>query len=134
MSFNGFDENYKLLEDYPLLIKYTQNNYKIWLIRKSLVAYRLHGNNISFESSLLLLDSSTKFRNEILFPLLIRHKLYLTFWHRYLVSKQQQENNFITMFLMGLSPIGWILKIYKIFGKSYFYNHKLEFQKKSLLK
>lgn len=130
MTFNGFDENYKLLEDYPLLIKYTQNNYPISFLKKSLVSYRIHETNASFEVSKLFQDSYNKFKNEILIPLEIEHKLYLTLWHRHLINRKQQSHMIVWKILSFFSPRAWISNIYKLFGKSYLYNHKIEFQKK----
>jgi alpha-1,3-rhamnosyltransferase len=123
-----YDERYNLFEDFPLLIKYTKNNHKIWLIKKPLFKYRIHTTNLSFDRSFLLKDSYIRFRNEILFPLLLEYRLYLTFWHRFLQGKQKYR--FLWSFLLVLSPMGWKNKIYKMLGKSYFYNHKVEFQKK----
>jgi alpha-1,3-rhamnosyltransferase len=130
LSFDGFDENYKLLEDYPLVIKYTLNNYKISFLTKSLVNYRIHDTNTSFEVSKHFQDSYNKFRDEILSSLETEHKLYLTLWHRYLINKKKQSKLIIWKFLSFFSPIDWISNIYKLFGKSYHYNHKIEFQRK----
>jgi alpha-1,3-rhamnosyltransferase len=127
-KFGGFDERYKLFEDFPLLIKYTKNNQKIWLIKKALFKYRIHSNNLSFDRSFLLKESFVKFKDEILFPLFLEHKLYLIYWHRFLQGKT--KNRIFWGGLLLLSPMSWQNKIYKLFGKSYFYNHKLEFQKK----
>lgn len=130
LFFNGFDENYKLLEDFPLLIKYTQNNYRIWLIKKPFVRYRIHGSNISFSNSTKYQGCFLKFRNEILTPLTLKYKLYLVLWHQFISEKQKNKNKVIRMLLAGFSPLGWVYKIYNIFGKSYSYNYKLEFQRK----
>jgi len=127
-KLGGFDERYTLFEDFPLLVKYTQNNYKIWLIKQPLFKYRIHTSNLSFDRSFLLQDSYISFKNEVLFPLMFEHKLLFTYWHGYLQGKK--KSRFFWGGLLFLSPIGWKNKIYKLFGKSYFYNHKLEFQKK----
>jgi alpha-1,3-rhamnosyltransferase len=42
-----FDERYKFIEDYPFLLKATKNNYKICLINKPLVYYRISNKSIS---------------------------------------------------------------------------------------
>lgn len=127
-KFGGFDERYKLFEDFPLLIKYTKNNHKIWLLKKPLFKYRIHSSNLSFDRSFLLKESFVRFKNEILFPLFLEHRLYLIYWHRFLQGKTKYRIFWSSLLL--LSPMGWQNKIYKLFGKSYFYNHKLEFQKK----
>ncbi len=131
LKLGGFDENYKLFEDFPLLLKYTQNNYKIWLIKKPLLKYRIHSSNLSFDRSFLLKDSLVRFRNDVLFPLFLKHGLYLTYWHRF--AQVQQKHRIFWYFLSALSPLRWKNNIYKFFGKSYFYNHKLEFQKKKII-
>jgi alpha-1,3-rhamnosyltransferase len=127
LKLGGFDERFRLFEDYPLLIKYTQNNHKIWLLKKPLISYRIHANNLSFESSFLLKDSYVRFRNEILNPLLLENKLYSAYWHRFIQSKSKYR--IFWKFLSILSPENWKRAIYKIGGKSYFYNHKVEFQR-----
>jgi glycosyltransferase involved in cell wall biosynthesis len=47
MSFNGFDERFRLLEDWPLWLKVTNEGYKIYYLDKPLVYYRIHDNNLS---------------------------------------------------------------------------------------
>ncbi len=47
MSFNGFDERFRLLEDWPLWLKVTHEGYKIYYLDKPLVYYRIHDNNLS---------------------------------------------------------------------------------------
>lgn len=128
LKLGGFDENYPLFEDYPLIIKYTQNNHKIWLIKKTLIKYRIHYCNLSFDHSFLLKDSFSKFKNEILLPLLLEKGLYQLYWHRLLQG--DRKYSIFRSFLLAFSPVGWKDKIYKILGKSYFYDHKVEFQKK----
>lgn len=43
----GFDEKYRLLEDWPLWVKLTGMGYKIHHCNEALVYYRLHDNNLS---------------------------------------------------------------------------------------
>jgi GT2 family glycosyltransferase len=47
LSVHGFDERFKLLEDWPLWIKITSAGYKIYHLEKALIFYRLHENNLS---------------------------------------------------------------------------------------
>jgi alpha-1,3-rhamnosyltransferase len=128
LKLGGFDEKYNLFEDYPLLLKYTQSNHKLWLIKKPLFKYRIHSSNLSFDHAFLLKDSYIRFRNDILFPLLLEQGLYLSYWHRKLQEKQKYR--IFWSVLLILSPVGWKDKIYKLTGRSYFFNHKVEFQKK----
>ena len=46
-SFNGFDEQYRFLEDWPMWIRITSAGYKIYYLDKQLVYYRIHEANIS---------------------------------------------------------------------------------------
>jgi len=127
IELGGFDESYVMFEDFPLTLKYTRNNYKIWIIKKPLFKYRIHDCNLSFDRSNLLQESYIRFRNEILFPILFEQGLFLTYWHRFVQGKQKYR--FLWAILFRLSPLSWLDKIYRITGKSYFYNHKFEFQK-----
>ena len=46
-TVNGFDERFRLLEDWPLWLKVTHAGYKIYYLDKSLAFYRIHDNNLS---------------------------------------------------------------------------------------
>lgn len=47
LSMNGFDERFKLIEDWPFWVKITNAGYKIYYLDKPLIYYRLHDNNLS---------------------------------------------------------------------------------------
>ena len=47
LRINGFDERFKLLEDWPLWLKITEAGYKIYYLDRPLVYYRVHNNNLS---------------------------------------------------------------------------------------
>ena len=51
IALNGFDEKYRLLEDWPLWIKATSAGYKIYYLNKPLVFYRFHENNLSLTTN-----------------------------------------------------------------------------------
>jgi glycosyltransferase involved in cell wall biosynthesis len=51
ISMNGYDERYKLLEDWPMWLKITSAGHKIYHLDKALVLYRLHDNNLSQTTS-----------------------------------------------------------------------------------
>ena len=46
-SLNGFDERYKLLEDWPMWLRITNMGYKIFHLDKALIFYRIHDQNLS---------------------------------------------------------------------------------------
>lgn len=47
LDIGGFDENYPMLEDYPLWIKAVKNKYKIVFLNEETVIYRIHKDSIS---------------------------------------------------------------------------------------
>jgi len=47
ISVGGFDERYKLLEDYPLWLKLTKGGYKLYYFDNVTVNYRIHENAIN---------------------------------------------------------------------------------------
>jgi len=47
LRINGFDERFKLLEDWPLWLKITDAGYKIYYLDKPLIYYRVHNSNLS---------------------------------------------------------------------------------------
>lgn len=51
LSVNGFDERFKLLEDWPFWVKITETGYKIYYLDKPLIYYRVHENNLSHTTS-----------------------------------------------------------------------------------
>lgn len=44
---NGFDERFRLLEDWPLWVRITGMGYKMHYLDKPLIYYRIHGTNLS---------------------------------------------------------------------------------------
>ena len=51
LAVNGYDERFKLLEDWPLWIKLTKAGYKIHYLEKPLIFYRHHEDNLSQTSN-----------------------------------------------------------------------------------
>ena len=51
LSVHGFDERFRLLEDWPLWVKLTGAGYKIYHLDKALIFYRLHENNLSLTTN-----------------------------------------------------------------------------------
>ncbi len=47
LSVGGFDERFKLLEDYPLWLNLTRNGHKLYFMDKITVNYRRHANAIN---------------------------------------------------------------------------------------
>ena len=137
LSVNGFDERFRLLEDWPLWIKITETGHKIYYLNKALVYYRLHDTNISM----------TKDENYIYHPVLkavmsfkekeLLHRLpFIERWgwkHDMLAIKTcfflgNNKQNLIARlayFIFNVSnPFYNYLRITKIFGIKY---SKLEY-------
>ena|ERR1035437_175280 len=51
LAVDGYDERFKLLEDWPLWVKITYAGYKIYYLDKPLVYYRLQENNLSMSTN-----------------------------------------------------------------------------------
>lgn len=126
IELNGFDERFKLLEDAPLIVKYNLNNHKIYLVEEVLLKYRLHSSNISMTNSKLYNESIRQFIELQLNPLRLKNRLYLIYWHNLLsLNKAKITNRFVIFLLTLISPISWLIRLYKLFGKSYFYKLKI---------
>ena len=50
-TLNGFDERFRLLDDWPMWVKITSKGYKIYHLDKATIFYRLHGNNLTQTAS-----------------------------------------------------------------------------------
>ena len=57
---NGFDEEYRIMEDYPINLKILFNGYKFGFIDKKLIYYRISGGSITGSSMLELKKNEAK--------------------------------------------------------------------------
>ena len=46
-EMGGYDERFPLMEDHPILIKFTKHGYKLWLLDKVTLYYRISSNSIT---------------------------------------------------------------------------------------
>jgi alpha-1,3-rhamnosyltransferase len=60
-ELDGFDESFKLIEDYPFWLKATKAGYKIWFFDKTNVYYRIHNQSVQRNNSPFV---SSKFISE----------------------------------------------------------------------
>ena len=72
MAVGGYDENNKLVEDYPMWLKLTASGQRLWYFDKETVGYRIHatatnntGDNFIFKPSLF---NSFQIRKQLAFP------------------------------------------------------------------
>lgn len=119
-TLGGFDINYPMFEDLPLLIKYTQNNFKIWCLNKPLIRYRIHTTNISFGGNASFMSSTKKYTSDVIIPLWKKEKMYLWLWHYYLDSLKTNKSKSVIRILSLLSPLEYLIRFYDLFGKSYY--------------
>ena len=73
-NLNGFDERFKLLEDYPFFLKASKSGVRFFHINKPLVFYRVHETNISLQQKLNLnyIDDVRRFSHYSLQYLLLK--------------------------------------------------------------
>ena len=74
LSVNGYDENNKLVEDYPMWLKLTQANIRLCYFHKPTVGYRIHSNATNNTGDNLLFKPSV----------INGHQVRKTFAHPYL--------------------------------------------------
>lgn len=79
----GFDETFKMIDDWPLWIKSVLSKRKIFSLNKETVLYRQHGKSLSNSGSSVLFSSIAK--DELRIFKLCRQK-YLPFWERIFLS------------------------------------------------
>lgn len=123
-QLNGFDEKYKLLEDYPFFLKALKSGVRFFHINQPLVYYRVHETNISLQQKINLnyiTDVKLFFKHFYLNELL-KNRLFLHFLHYTL-----------QYFLLELTTLRIIknLKTYNSILKWFsLLNWKLRFQKR----
>lgn len=87
-SIGGFDEEYKMMEDYPFILKATGLGYKLQLLDEYLVHYRVRLPNLDpgFQSSkrkTVHTSDLRRFEEKELIPRLIEEKMYLNLYNVY---------------------------------------------------
>ncbi|HZK12724.1 MAG TPA: glycosyltransferase [Atribacterota bacterium] len=115
LSFGGFDVEYKMMEDYPFLIKITSMGYKLNLLDNYVVKYRVRSTDIRaefFSSKRKKNHTSDLSRFEIkeLLPRLRKERMYIAIYDlfiRKLAVKVENINSGL-MFLYISKIIGYL--------------------------
>ncbi len=94
LSVNGYDENNKLVEDYPMWLKLTKANIRLCYFHKPTVGYRIHSNATNNTGDNLLFKPSV----------INGHQVRKTFAHPFLPWYQVMKEN-------------WVFKTAQIFKK-----------------
>jgi len=115
-QLGDFNEDYPMLEDYPLFLKALKNGIKFYRINKDLVFYRKHDSNITFNelSNKQFIVSLMNFYKMYYLKELIKQKMFLTYFHYklklLLVSlslKNIISNNTYNKVFNWLGPLFW---------------------------
>ncbi len=64
LSLGGFDERFRMLEDYPMWLKLTMNGYRLHFMEKSTVNYRQHSGAINNTGQRIIVNPNY-FRQEL---------------------------------------------------------------------
>lgn len=90
IKFDGFDENYPLVEDRPLFLKYTFNGYTIKYISDITVGHRRHSEGLTANSNEIIIPKYLEQTNQAIlhYAKLHKNKMYVLnpYWHNYLIS------------------------------------------------
>jgi GT2 family glycosyltransferase len=84
LELGGFDEAYPMLEDLPLAFRIFEKQYRVGILNKPLVRYRVHGHSITQAASSFS-ASLRRYQREKLVPLQIKHAAWLSAWHTLIV-------------------------------------------------
>ena len=112
-SFGGFDVKFKLLEDYPLWLRYTGSGVRLYFMNKKTVLYRRHIKAINNTEVTYVVNPNyfrhESFRREYTYPYLpIQIRLCQRFaWYMSLIFKINWFNkkNAFNMFMFNLLTI-----------------------------
>ena len=113
LSVGGFDERFKLLEDYPLWLNLTKNGYKLYFMDKSTVCYRQHASAINNNTAPCLVNPNyfrtEDFRRLYIYPFLpadLRFDQKYTWYLSQIFRKDYfNTNNKANKFLMNLLTV-----------------------------
>lgn len=64
-KFKYFDKKYPMIEDYPMWLKLTYNNIKLYYFNEITVYYRLHNKSISNTKNIIVNENIFNFRKQI---------------------------------------------------------------------
>lgn len=93
INIGGFDDNYPMLEDYPLWIKVVKNNYKLAYFNEETVMYRIHFESISNNNSVIDITNPYFFSKHYLY-----HKSCYLFTKNILIKEQFFKSLFLRVY------------------------------------
>lgn len=116
----GFNERFPFIEDYPLLLKITDDGVRIRVLYKPLVKYRVHAESITVKNASPVFRCYLDFMEQYFFPTAKKNNVSL--YCHYLLVKASgiySDKNHAKKILMLLSPVFWMYLVYRIAGKQY---------------
>jgi len=131
LNVGGFDERFKLLEDYPLWLNLTKRGHKLHFMNKVTVNYRKHANAINNKNILHLINPNyfrlEEFRKVYTYPFLPKD-LYLKSRYNWYVSQVYRlnwlnKNNILNRFILSFltfyfNPFQFYILLKKILNKT----------------
>lgn len=128
VTLGGFDNRYPFVEDFPLLLKYTNKNYELNYIDIPLIEYRQYSSSVTQDKGSKFYLSFNNFEKEVIIPLLKEKKLYFLFWHKVLSSYISRNVNdfpfkyyfFRILFVALFDPYRYILKVRRYKDKIFY--------------
>lgn len=125
-KLGGFDERFPMIDDYPLFIRIYDAGYRFHLLDEPLVRYRIHGDNISLSGNRSFEESSGRYYDEVIPGLLLKHRMYLQYWHARIVILKKRFpkdggilNRIARTGLSLLSPIYYYTNLLNLSGVDY---------------
>lgn len=86
LKAGGFDEKYKLFDDFPFFLNALKSGARFHYLKKSLVFYRVHETNVSHDQkfSIKYINDVKNFFGDIYLKELWKNRLYTHYSHYYL--------------------------------------------------
>jgi alpha-1,3-rhamnosyltransferase len=130
LTVGGFDERFKLLEDYPLWLNLTKNGFRLYFMDKSTVCYRQHDKAINNKTISFLVNPNyfrtEDFRRLYIYPFLpadIRFEQKYTWYVSQIfrngfLNRNNKINRFLkNMLTVYLNPFEYFLWLRKRLDK-----------------
>lgn len=114
-ALGGFNEKYKMLEDFPFFFTYLQEGFRFYFIEQSLVLYRISESSISNSSvsagrSMFKKDLQNAVR-DLANPYLIKQKLYVGFLYNVLAFSNNRILAYVLRVLRYLMSFEFFLHV-----------------------
>lgn len=114
IKLGGFNEEFPMVEDYPLYIKITSEGNIIRFIPEILVRWRKNINSVTHSGHGIFITSISEFHEKILLPLYKENHLLLLYYHYFIHYKILKKN--ITMNI-------WLKRLILSSDPVYIYNY-----------